>query len=76
MLYCCYVDATDIRATTVPTPYFPPGTLYLLVQIEAVDDVIAEYTETFDVTVEAVNPLDSLSSMNTSRVYIIDNDGN
>ena len=40
------------------------------------DDLIAEYTETFDVTVEAVNPLDSVSSMNTSNIYILDDDGN
>ena len=49
--------------------------LYLNIQLEAIDDQIAEDTEVFDVIVEAVNPLDTVSSQNTSTVYILDNDG-
>ena len=50
--------------------------MYLSVLIEAIEDQIAEDTEVFDVVVEAVNPLDSVSSQNTSTVYILDDDGN
>ena len=60
----------------MPTAYFPPGMIYLSVLIEAIEDQIAEDTEVFDVVVEAVNPLDSVSSQNTSTVYILDDDGN
>ena len=60
----------------MPTTYFPPGTFYLSILIEAIEDQIAEDTEVFDVVVEAMNPLDSVSSQNTSTVYILDNDGN
>ena len=70
------IDESDIRAVTMPTDYFSPGMMYLSVLIEAIEDQIAEDTEVFDVVVEAVNPLDSVSSQNTSTVYILDNDGN
>ena len=60
----------------MPTDYFSPGMMYLSVLIEAVEDQITEDTEVFDVVVEAVNPLDSVSSQNTSTVYILDDDGN
>ena len=60
----------------MPTTYFPPGTFYLSILIEAIEDQIAEDTEVFDVVVEAMNPFDSVSSQNTSTVYILDNDGN
>ena len=60
----------------MPTSYFAPGTMYLSILIEAIDDQIAEDTEVFDVIVEAVNPFDSVSSQNTTTVYISDNDGN
>ena len=56
--------------------FFAPGMLNLSILLEAVDDQIAEDTEVFDVIVEAENPLDSVSSENTSTVYIFDNDGN
>ena len=48
----------------------------LSILLEAVDDQITEDTEVFDVIVEAVNQFDSVSSQNTSTVYISDNDGN
>ena len=60
----------------MPTDYFSPGMMYLSVLIEAIEDQIAEDTEVFDVVVEAVNPSDSVSSQNTSTVYILDDDGN
>ena len=50
--------------------------MYLSIQLEAIDDQITEDVEVFDVVVEAVNPLDSVSSQNSSTVYILDNDGN
>ena len=56
--------------------YFAPGMMYLSIQIEAIDDQITEDVEVFEVIVEAVNPLDSVSSQNSSTVYILDNDGN
>ena len=56
--------------------YFAPGMMYLSIQIEAIDDQITEDVEVFDVIVEAVNPLDSVSLQNSSTVYILDNDGN
>ena len=56
--------------------YFAPGTIYLSIQLEAIDDQITEDVEVFEVIVEAVNPLDSVSSQNSSTVYILDNDGN
>ena len=56
--------------------YFAPGMMYLSIQIEAIDDQITEDVEVFEVIVEAVNPLDSVSSRNSSTVYILDNDGN
>ena len=49
--------------------------LYLNIQLDAIDDQIAEDTEVFDVIVEAVNPLDTVSSQNTTTVYILANDG-
>ena len=55
--------------------FFEPGMMYLSILLEAIDDQIAEDTEVFDVIVEAVNPLDSVSLENTSTVYILDNDG-
>ena len=69
------LDESDIRAVTTPMSFFPPQVMYLPILIEAIDDRIAEDTEVFDVVVEAVNPLDSVSSQNTSTVYIFDNDG-
>ena len=69
------LDDSDIRAVTTPTSFFPPGMMYLPVLIEAIEDQVAEDTELFDVAVEAVNPLDSISSQNTSTVYILDDDG-
>ena len=60
----------------MPTAYFPPGMFYLSVLIEAIEDQIAEDTEVFDVIVETMNPLDSVSSQNTTTVYILDDDGN
>ena len=69
------IDESDIRAVTTPS-FFEPGMTYLSIRLEAVDDKIAEDTEVFDVIVEAVNPFDSVSSQNTSTVYISDNDGN
>ena len=56
--------------------YFAPGTIYISIQLEAIDDQITEDVEVFEVVVEAVNPLDSVSSQNSSTVYILDNDGN
>ena len=56
--------------------YFAPGMMYPSIQIEAIDDQITEDVEVFEVIVEAVNPLDSVSSQNSSTVYILDNDGN
>ena len=56
--------------------YFAPGMIYLSIQLEAIDDQITEDVEVFEVIVEAVNPLDSVSSQNSSTVYILDNDGN
>ena len=56
--------------------YFAPGTIYISIQLEAIDDQITEDVEVFEVIVEAVNPLDSVSSQNSSTVYILDNDGN
>jgi hypothetical protein len=70
------IDGSDIRAVTTPTSYFSSGMMYLSILLEAIDDQIAEDTEVFDVIVEAVNPLDSVSSPNSSTVYILDNDGN
>ena len=70
------LDESDIRAVTTPTSFFPPQVMYLSVLTEAIEDQIAEDTEVFDVVVEAVNPFDSVSSQNTSTVYIFDNDGN
>ena len=70
------IDESDIRAVTTPMSFFAPGMMYLSILLEAVDDQIAEDTEAFDVIVEAVNPFDSVSSQNTSTVYISDNDGN
>ena len=69
------LDESDIRAVTTPMSFFPPHEMYLTILIEAIDDRIAEDTEVFDVVVEAVNPFDSVSSQNTSTVYIFDNDG-
>ena len=56
--------------------YFAPGMMYLSIQLEAIDDQITEDVEVFDIIVEAMNPLDSVSSQNSSTVYILDNDGN
>ena len=58
----------------MPTDYFSPGMIYLSVLIEAIEDQIAEDTEVFGVVVEAVNPLDSVSSQNSLMVYILDDD--
>ena len=58
----------------MPTNYFSPGMIYLSVLIEAIEDQIAEDTEVFGVVVEAVNPLDSVSSQNSLMVYILDDD--
>ena len=76
IITCCIIDESDIRAVNTPTSFFEPGMIYLSILLEAIDDQIAEDTEVFDVVVEAVNPLDSVSSENTSTVYILDNDGN
>ena len=69
------LDDSDIRAVTMPISFFPPGMMYLSVLIEAIEDQVAEDTELFDVAIEAVNPLDSVSSQNTLTVYILDDDG-
>ena len=58
----------------MPTDYFSPVMIYLSVLIEAIEDQIAEDTEVFGVVVEAVNPLDSVSSQNSLMVYILDDD--
>ena len=71
-----FIDKSDIMVIVIPTPLDHVILIsQLMVQIEATDDEIAEYTEVFDVVVEAVNPLDSVSSMNTSTIYIFDDDG-
>ena len=70
------IDESDIWAVTMPMSSFQTKMQYLSVLIEAIDDQIVEDTEVFDVVVEAVNPFDSVSSQNTSTVYIFDNDGN
>ena len=49
--------------------------MYLVAEIGAIDDEIAEDTEVFTVVLEALNPLDSVSSQNTTTVYIFDDDG-
>ena len=76
----CYLstilDESDIRVFSTPMSSFSLQETCFFILLEAVDDQIAEDTEVFDVVVEAVNPLDSVSSMNTSTVYIFDNDGN
>ena len=82
--YCCHlshnttitIDESDILAVATPMSYFAPGMMNLSIQIEAIDDQITEDVEVFDVIVEAVNPLDSVSSQNSSTVNILDNDGN
>lgn len=69
------IGESDIQAVTTPTSFFQPQLLSLSILLEAIDDQIAEDTEMFDVAVEAVNPFDRVSSLNTTTVYILDNDG-
>lgn len=53
----------------IPAQYYSE----VCIMLEAMDDLIAEETETFNVSVMAINSLDIVTGETT--VYVTDNDG-